>query len=157
MLGVRARAGVQVCRNGEIDLEDKNRSGRPKIYEDAELEEDLSQTQKELALTLEVTPQAVSHRLKSLGIIHKQVNWVPYVLKPRDVRRRLCTSEMLLARHKKKSVENYLKTLDWEVLPQPPYSPDIAPSDYHLLRSMAHALSEQQFTSYEDTKNWVDS
>ncbi|GBP90765.1 Mariner Mos1 transposase [Eumeta japonica] len=34
-------------------------------------------------------------------------------------------------------VKNYLKTLDWEVLPHPPYSPDIAPSDYHLFRSMA--------------------
>ncbi|GBP95183.1 Mariner Mos1 transposase [Eumeta japonica] len=32
-----------------------------------------------------------------------------------------------------------------------------APSGYHLFRSMAHALSEQRFTSYEDTKNWVDS
>ncbi|GBP59020.1 Mariner Mos1 transposase [Eumeta japonica] len=53
-------------------------------------------------------------------------------------------------------VKNYLITLDWEVLPHPPYSPDIAPSDYHLIRSMAHALSEQRFTSYEDTKNWVD-
>ncbi|GBP10794.1 Mariner Mos1 transposase [Eumeta japonica] len=41
-------------------------------YEDAELkellEEDSSQTQKELALTLEVTQQAVSHRLESLGM-----------------------------------------------------------------------------------------
>ncbi|GBP47767.1 Mariner Mos1 transposase [Eumeta japonica] len=48
-------------------------------------------------------------------------------------------------------VKNYLKTLDWEVLPHPPYSPDSAPSGYHLFRSMAHALSEQQFT-YEYTK-----
>ncbi|GBP63236.1 Mariner Mos1 transposase [Eumeta japonica] len=54
-------------------------------------------------------------------------------------------------------VKKYLKALDWEVLPHPPYSPDIAPSDYHLFRPMAHALSEQRFTSYEDTKNWVDS
>ncbi|GBP93101.1 Mariner Mos1 transposase [Eumeta japonica] len=54
-------------------------------------------------------------------------------------------------------VKNYLKTLDWEVPPYPPYSPDIAPSDYHLLWSMAHALSEQRFTSYGVIKNWVDS
>ncbi|GBP36086.1 Mariner Mos1 transposase [Eumeta japonica] len=94
------------------------------------LEEDSYQTQKELALTLEVTQQAVSHRLKSLGMIHKQDNWVPYELKPRDVECRLCMSEM---------------------------GANIAPSDYHLFRSMAHALSEQRFTSIEDTKNWVDS
>ncbi|GBP49016.1 COP9 signalosome complex subunit 8 [Eumeta japonica] len=54
-------------------------------------------------------------------------------------------------------VKNYLKTLDWEVLPHPPYSPDIALSDYHLFWSMAHTLSEQRLTLYEDTKNWVDS
>jgi len=36
-----------------------------------------------------------------------------------------------------------LETLKWEVLPHPPYSPNIAPSDYHLFRSMTHGLSEQ--------------
>ncbi|GBP76352.1 hypothetical protein EVAR_52994_1 [Eumeta japonica] len=49
-----------------INEKDKDRSGRPKMCEDAELEEDSSQTQKQLALTPEVTQQAVSHRLKSL-------------------------------------------------------------------------------------------
>ena len=47
--------------------------------------------------------------------------------------------------------------LDWEILYHPPYSPDIAPSDCHLFRSMAHGLAEQHFTSYEEAKNWVDS
>jgi len=53
-------------------------------------------------------------------------------------------------------VKTYLETLKWEVLPHPPYSPDIAPSDYHLFRSMTHGLSEQHFTSYEDIKNCID-
>ncbi|GBP15798.1 Cohesin subunit SA-1 [Eumeta japonica] len=61
---------------GVFNEEDKDCSGRPKIYEDAELEElleeDSCQTQKKLALTLEVTQQVVSHHLKSLGMIHKK-------------------------------------------------------------------------------------
>jgi len=54
-------------------------------------------------------------------------------------------------------VKTYLETLKWKVLPYPPYSPDIAPSDYHLFQSMMHGLSEQHFTSYEDIKNCIDS
>ena len=59
--------------------------------------------------------------------------------------------------HVSKVVKTYLETLKWEVLPHPPYSPDIAPSDFHLFRSMAHGLSEQHFDNYEMTKNWIDS
>jgi len=32
--------------------------------------------------------------------------------------------------HVAKVVKKYLETLKWDVLPHPPYSPDIAPSDY---------------------------
>ena len=53
-------------------------------------------------------------------------------------------------------VQNYLKTLNWEVLPHPAYSPDMAPSDYHLFSSMGHALAEQHFDSYEDVGKWLD-
>ena len=54
-------------------------------------------------------------------------------------------------------VKTHLETLTSEVLSHPPYSPNIAPVDYYLFRSTVHGLSEQHFTSYEDTKNWVDS
>jgi len=64
--------------------------------------EDSCQTQKEFAFTLGVTQQTISYRLKSLGMIQKQGNWVPYELKPRNVERRIFTCEMLLARHKRK-------------------------------------------------------
>lgn len=57
--------------------------------------------------------------------------------------------------HKAKPVQDTIKALGWELLPHPPYSPDLAPSDYHLFSSMGHALAEQQFDSYEEVENWV--
>ena len=74
----RCREWFQKFKNGVFDVEDKERSGRPKVFEDAELEslldEDSRQTQEALALTLGVTQPAISHRLKSLGMIQKQGN-----------------------------------------------------------------------------------
>ena len=52
--------------------------------------------------------------------------------------------------------KTYLETLKMEVLPPPIYSLDIAPSDYHLFRSIAHSLAKQHFHSYEDAKKWDD-
>lgn len=259
-------------KSGDFDTEDKERPGQPKKFEDEELEallyEDCCQTQEELALSLGVTQQAISLRLKALGFIQKQGNWVPYELKPRDVERRFCMSEMMLERYKRKSflhrivtgdekwihydnpkrkksyvkpgqpakstpkpnihdakvmlciwwdqkgvlyyellksgqtitgdlyrrqlirlkrainekrpeystrheaiifhhdnarphvarpVKNYLENSGWEVLAHPPYSPDLAPSDYHLFRSMQNALTGIRFTSEQGIRNWLDS
>jgi len=74
-----SREWFQKFKNGEFDIEDKERSGRSKVYKDAELEvlldEDSCQMQKELALTLGVIQQqTISYRLKSLGMIEKQGN-----------------------------------------------------------------------------------
>ena len=54
--------------------------------------------------------------------------------------------------HVAKVVKETLEALKWDVLPHPPYSPDIAPSDYHLFRLMAHGLAEQHINSYEEAK-----
>ena len=214
-----------------------------------------------------MTHQDISKRLKDIGIIQKQGNWVPYELKPRDVELRLFACEQLLARqrwkgflhcivtgdkkwvhynnpkrrkscgypghgftwtakpnhsskimlciwwdqlgvvyyellkmtetitgdryrmqlmrlsqalkdkwpqyykrhdkvilqqdnapaHVAKVAKTYSEILKCEVIPQPPYSLDIAPSDYHLFRSMAHSLADQHFRSYKEVKNWIDS
>ncbi|EGI68797.1 Mariner Mos1 transposase [Acromyrmex echinatior] len=53
------------------------------------------------------------------------------------------------------AVKQTLIDLEWEVLPHPAYSPDLAPSDYHLFRSMQHALEDTHFHNYSEIENWV--
>ncbi|KAG5318543.1 MOS1T transposase, partial [Pseudoatta argentina] len=121
-------------KNNDFQLEDKERSGAPKKFQDKELEqlldEDPSQTLSELGKILQVDESTVSKRLKHGGS---------------------------LSTHVAKPVKTYLETLKWEVLPHPPYSPDVAPSDFHLFRSMAHGLADRRFHSYEEAQKWIDS
>lgn len=46
-----------------------------------------------------------------------------------------------------------INELGWEVLPHPPYSPDIAPSDFHLFRSLQHFLCGKKFENLDDIQN----
>ncbi|XP_035734903.1 histone-lysine N-methyltransferase SETMAR-like [Vespa mandarinia] len=48
-----------------------------------------------------------------------------------------------------------INELGWEVLPHPSYSPDIAPSDFHLFRSLQHFLSGKKFENLDDVQNAI--
>ena len=49
-----------------------------------------------------------------------------------------------------------LLQLGWEVLIHPQYSPDIAPSDFHLFRSLQNSLNGKNFNSLEDCKRYLE-
>ena len=45
--------------------------------------------------------------------------------------------------------------LGWEVMSHPPYSPDLAPSDYHLFRSLQNFLNGKNFSNSDDLKSYL--
>jgi transposase len=49
-----------------------------------------------------------------------------------------------------------IQELDWEILPHPPYSPNLAPSDYHLFRSLSNNLRGVSFNNNAELQNWLD-
>lgn len=46
--------------------------------------------------------------------------------------------------------------LEFRLVPHPPYSPDIAPSDYHLFRSLQNHLGNQKFDDLQDLELWLN-
>lgn len=48
-----------------------------------------------------------------------------------------------------------LDVLKWEVFPHPPYSPDLAPSDYHLFPAMKTWLARQRFDDDAELREGV--
>lgn len=75
-------------KSGDFDLDDKERSGQPKKFQDCDLEalliENPYQTLKELADTLKVGVSTVSERLKAMGMSQQQGNWVSHELYSND-------------------------------------------------------------------------
>ena len=47
--------------------------------------------------------------------------------------------------HRAKMTSEKLANLGWEVLPHPPYSPDLAPTDFHLFRALQNHIANMQF------------
>ena len=52
--------------------------------------------------------------------------------------------------HVAKLTQAKIDELGWEVLPHPPHSPDLAPSDYHLFRALKAHLREKRFNDQSE-------
>ena len=57
--------------------------------------------------------------------------------------------------HTARATVEKIRTFGWEILPHPPYSPDLAPSDYHLFGSVKEQLRGQRFETLEDIRKAV--
>ena len=126
--------------DGDFYFDDRPREGRPKTFDDADviyyelLKPNKTITRKRYRTQLIRWSRALRKKWPQYEQRHKKV--IPQHDNARP--------------HVAKAIKTYLETLKWKVLTHPPYSPDIAPSDYYLFGSMAHGLADQQFRSYED-------
>ena len=59
--------------------------------------------------------------------------------------------------HTARAMIEALETLKFEVLSHPPYSPDLAPSDFHFFPHLKRDLKGTHFTSYDEAKQAVTS
>jgi len=57
--------------------------------------------------------------------------------------------------HVAQTVKEKIQELGWEVLQHPPYSPDLAPTDFHLFRSLSNQMSGITFDDEDDLKTWI--
>jgi len=91
-------------------VRNEERGKPPKKFEDNELQALLDDAQtQQLADQLNVTREAVSIRLKSMGKIQKMV---PHELNEKQQENRKITCEMLLTRYKRKSFLHRIVTGD---------------------------------------------
>ncbi|KAG5319652.1 MOS1T transposase, partial [Pseudoatta argentina] len=146
---VTCRDWFRRFKNNDFEPEDKGRSGAPELEQ--LLDEDPSQTLSEFGKILQVDESTVSKRLKGLGMIEKQGHWVPYELNGRK-KRFFASHRIVTGDEKWIHYDNPKRRKSWgkpghastssakpnihgsnhgSNLPHPPYSPDIAPSDFH--------------------------
>jgi len=102
-------------REGDFNLKDKERPGQPQKFEDEELQylldQNSTQTEKELAVQLGVTQQVISIRLHKLGKIQREGRWISQ-LSQDNKERRYDTAMSLLSRMKKKDFLHQIITGD---------------------------------------------
>lgn len=123
-------------RNGDESLTDEEHGKRPEVINNDELkaaiESDPRQTT--LAKMFNVDQSTVVRHLHVIGKKNRCGKWVPHQLTDENLGARATISQFLFLRSK---------------------TPDLAPSDYHLFRSMQHSLAEKKFKNIDEVKIWT--
>nr|CDS27118.1 Mariner Mos1 transposase [Hymenolepis microstoma] len=119
-------------------VEDRHSGGREKVVVDAELEKIMGIARWSdcyVNTSADEYPWLKSHALSL--VVRDQLGVIYYeLLKPSQNNER--HDKVVLQHgnarppHVAKVVKKYIEALKWEILPHPPYSPDVAPSHFHL-------------------------
>ncbi|GFX31782.1 mariner Mos1 transposase [Trichonephila clavipes] len=152
-------------RSGNFEVEDAPRSGRPvEAHKDAIkalVDANRRITTREIGLRLNLSNSTVYDHLKCLGLSSKldldKLNDALQQKRSELINRKGVVFHQDNARpHTSLVTRKKLLQLEWDTMPHPPYSPDLAPSDYYLFRALQNFFDVKTFTSNEEVKNHLD-
>jgi histone-lysine N-methyltransferase SETMAR len=99
------------------------------------------------------TVTADRYRMQLIKMEHALKNKRPRIASKRD---KVLFHDDNARPHRAQIVKKKVEDFGWDRLDQPAYSPDLAPSDYHLFRSIQIALADVRFHNPEEVRKWVD-
>uniref|UniRef100_A0A8R1HRC4 Histone-lysine N-methyltransferase SETMAR n=1 Tax=Caenorhabditis japonica TaxID=281687 RepID=A0A8R1HRC4_CAEJA len=105
----------------------------------AAIESDPCQTTRSLAEQFACTHGTIENHLHAIGLDMSKTKFLRVNARP----------------HVAKVTQQEIDELGWEVLPYPPYGPDLAPSDFRLFRSMQNSSAGKQFNKSGEVEKWV--
>jgi len=126
---------VQKFLEGRTSIEDEHRAGQPVEIATPEMLQHITEFRQRGHTVTSASYWTILTKL------HAAIRWK---------RPGLLTKEVLLLHHNAhphsaNQTTATLRSFKWEVLQHPPYSPELAPSDFHMFGPLKHHLSGERF------------
>ena len=162
---------VQAFKDGRESITDDLRSGRPvdvSTPKAVQAVEDLIKSDRRVTLDEIATKLDISHGTvyaivrEKLHFSKVSCRWVPKMLTDDHKMQRLMASILLQDNARPHTAARTLakiEDLGWKLLTHPPYSPDLAPSDFHFFGLLKESMKGIHFQTDEEVKaavsNWL--
>ncbi|KAJ4439542.1 hypothetical protein ANN_07666 [Periplaneta americana] len=137
------RKWCEMFNNGQTNVHDETRPGRPSL-----ITEDLK---------TKVNDRILQDRRTSLDELHIAFPDISHSLLGEIVSQHLGYHKICARPHTAASTRGLLDQFGWEIFDHPPYSPDLAPSDFHLFTKLKDFLGGTRFGSDEELKKTVNT
>ncbi|KAJ4439167.1 hypothetical protein ANN_15124 [Periplaneta americana] len=137
------RKWCEMFNNGRTNVHDETRPGRPSL---------ITEDRK-----TKVNDRILQDRRTSLDELHIAFPDISRSLLGEIVSQHLGYHKICARPHTAASTRELLDQFGWEIFDHPPYSPDLAPSDFHLFTKLKDFLGGTRFGSDEELKKTVNT